>query len=71
MAITSDMIIADVLRAYPETEMVFRKRLKGECSSCPGSDKEDISFGARMHNVSPEALVAELNAAVKDRKSRK
>ncbi len=71
MVITSDMIIADVLRRYPETEAVFRRHLKSACQSCPGSNNEDISFGALMHNVNPQALVAELNAAVKDRKNKK
>ncbi len=71
MVITSDMIIADVLRRYPETEGIFRRHLKSACSTCPGANNEDISFGALMHNVNPQALVAELNAAVKNRESKK
>lgn len=63
--ITDDMIIGEVLRKHPESEIVFRKYFGKGCFTCPGSDNEDIAFGAMMHNADLAAMLEELNAAIK------
>lgn len=63
--ITEEMIIGEVLRRHPESEAVFKKYFGKGCFTCPGSDNEDIAFGAMMHNVDLAAVIAELNAAIK------
>ena len=62
--ITKDMLIGDVMRRYPETEKIFKKHFGNGCFTCPGADREDIDFGATMHNVDAEAVVKELNEAI-------
>lgn len=59
--ITGDMLIGDVMRKYPATEKVFKKHFGKGCFTCPGADREDIEFGATMHNVDAEAVIEELN----------
>lgn len=63
--ITEEMIIGEVLRRHPESEAVFKKYFGKGCFTCPGSDNEDIAFGAMMHNADLAAIIAELNAAIK------
>lgn len=63
--ITKEMIIADVLAAYPQTEKVFKKHFGKGCYTCPGSKVEDVEFGSTMHNVELEIVLAELNKAAK------
>lgn len=63
--ITDDMIIGTVLRKHPESEAVFRKYFGKGCFTCPGSDNEDIAFGAMMHNADLAAMLEALNAAIK------
>lgn len=63
--ITEEMIIGEVLRRHPESEAVFKKYFGKGCFTCPGSDNEDIAFGAMMHNADLAAVIAELNAAIK------
>ncbi len=58
--ITEEMIIGEVMERYPESEAVFRKHFKG-CFACPGSNVEDIAFGALMHNADIKAVLRELN----------
>ncbi len=64
-AITEEMIIGEVLRRHPESEAVFRKYFGKGCFTCPGSDNEDIAFGAMMHNVDLAAVIKALNDAIK------
>ncbi|MEK6759892.1 MAG: DUF1858 domain-containing protein [Deltaproteobacteria bacterium] len=63
--ITDDMIIGEVLRRHPESEAVFKKYFGKGCFTCPGSDNEDIAFGAMMHNSDLAAILEALNAAIK------
>lgn len=63
--ITDDMIIGEVLRKHPESEAVFRKYFGKGCFTCPGSDNEDIAFGAMMHNADLAAMLEALNTAIK------
>lgn len=63
--INKDMIIGAVMEKYPATIQVFRKHFKtGGCFTCPGANREDIAFGAMMHNANIDRLVEELNEAV-------
>lgn len=63
--INKDMIIGVVMETYPVTAAVFRKHFKtAGCFTCPGAHREDIAFGALMHNARLDKLIAELNAVV-------
>lgn len=64
--ITKDMIIGAVIEQYPSTGDVFKKHFGNGCCACPGSNNEDIAFGAAMHNVDADAVVDELNTAIKE-----
>lgn len=59
------MIIGEVLKRHPSTEAVFRKYFGKGCFTCPGSNNEDIAFGSMMHNVDLDAVIRELNEAIK------
>jgi hybrid cluster-associated redox disulfide protein len=60
MEITEDMIIGDVMAKVPGSVEIFRKHFKG-CFTCPGSNVEDIAFGALMHNADLKKVLKELN----------
>jgi hybrid cluster-associated redox disulfide protein len=62
--IDREMIIGEVLQMYPETQSVILKYFGSGCFSCPGMGMESLSFGAAMHNVDVEAMVADLNSAI-------
>lgn len=64
--ITKDMIIGAVIEQYPSTGEVFKRRFGNGCLACPGSNNEDIAFGAAMHNVDADAVVDELNTVIKE-----
>ncbi|MBI5232062.1 MAG: DUF1858 domain-containing protein [Coriobacteriales bacterium] len=57
---TADTLIRDVLRSAPESAAIFEKHGLG-CASCLAADMETIDAVAHMHDVSVEALLAELN----------
>lgn len=61
--ITHDHVIGDILKAYPETEKVFRKYYGAACFSCPGQATESIRQSALMHNVDEKAILSDLNNA--------
>ncbi len=61
--ITREMPISQILRDYPETRAVLMAYGMA-CSDCMGALVGSIQDGARMHGVSVEKLVADLNAAV-------
>ncbi len=63
--ITQDTIIADCVKRYPETEKVFREFFGKGCRTCPGSKREDIYYGSKMHNVPVDAVLKALNSAIK------
>lgn len=56
-----DMIIGDAIKASAAAEEVIKKYFGNGCFTCPGMNMESISFGAMMHNMDPDAIVAELN----------
>jgi hybrid cluster-associated redox disulfide protein len=62
-AIGHHHIIGDILKAYPDTEKVFRKYYGSACFSCPGQATETIRQSAMMHNVDEKKILAELNSA--------
>lgn len=64
--ITKDMIIGAVIEKHPSTGKVFKKHFGDGCFTCPGSNNEDIAFGAAMHNVDADTVVDELNSAIKE-----
>lgn len=57
--ITTDTIIADVLRAHPECIEVF-DRHGMPCRTCMGASTGTIGEGAMMHDVDPDRIVEEL-----------
>ena len=59
--ITHDHIIGDILKAFPQTEKVFRKYYGAACFSCPGQATETIRQSALMHNVDESEILSELN----------
>jgi hypothetical protein len=62
--ITHDLVIGDILKAYPQTEKVFRKYYGDACFSCPGQATETVRQSALMHNVNENAILLDLNGAV-------
>jgi len=62
--ITKKSSIGDIFTKFPETEPVFQKYFGSGCFTCPGSKTEDIAFGAMMHNIKPDQIIDELNAAI-------
>ena len=61
--ITKDMIIADVIRKYPETLAVF-KRFNLDCYECQIADLETLEHGAGVHKVGIDVLIDALNRSV-------
>lgn len=62
--ITKEMCIGEVMQQWPATIAVFKSRFGRGCFTCPGSMKEDIEFGAYMHNVDLAGVLKDLNAAI-------
>ncbi len=59
--ITHNHVIGDILKAYPETDKVFRKYYGAACFSCPGQATESIRQSAMMHNVDEKQVLSDLN----------
>lgn len=62
--ITKDTTFLEMLRTYPETAAVLKKHNLA-CAGCLGAQSEPIDLGAINHGIDPEALLVELNAAIK------
>jgi hybrid cluster-associated redox disulfide protein len=60
---TPDMLIRDVLTAHPEAARVFEQHGLG-CPSCLAADMETLSSVASMHDITLDALVADLDKLV-------
>lgn len=60
--ITKDSVIGDVIKENPAAMKVIEKYFSGGCFTCPGIKMETIAFGAMMHNIDPNKVVAEINA---------
>lgn len=61
MRFNKDMVIGDAVKASPAAEEVIKKYFGNGCFTCPGMNMESISFGAMMHNMDADVIVAELN----------
>jgi hybrid cluster-associated redox disulfide protein len=57
---TKDMSIFAALEAHPEARSVFESHGMA-CCLCIGAQSETVEAGAILHQVDPEAVVAELN----------
>ncbi len=61
--LTKEMVIAQILRDYPETRAVLES-YGLSCPDCLGALVGSLQDGARMHGVNLEGLLADLNEAV-------
>lgn len=64
--ITKDSVIGDVIKGVPGANKVIEKYFGNGCFTCPGINMESIAFGATMHNMDPETVVAELRKLVEN-----
>ena len=60
--IDGETIIGDVVERLPGGAEVIEKYFGNGCFTCPGIRMESINFGATMHGVSAEDVVADLRA---------
>ncbi|WP_100065660.1 DUF1858 domain-containing protein [Miniphocaeibacter massiliensis] len=61
MKITRDMLIGDIIRAYPDSiEVLLQNGMS--CIGCPGSQMESLEEAAMVHGLDIEKLMSELNA---------
>jgi hybrid cluster-associated redox disulfide protein len=60
MRFTKDMSIFEALSEDPAAREVFESHGMA-CCLCIGAQSESIEAGAILHQVDPEAVVAELN----------
>lgn len=58
--ITADMLISDVLAACPGSAAVFERHGLA-CPACLASGMESLSAVATVHDVSLDALIADLD----------
>jgi hybrid cluster-associated redox disulfide protein len=64
MEITREMTITEIVQNYPNSAEVFlRHGLM--CFGCPAARFENLEQGALAHGIDVDALVEDLNAAVK------
>jgi hybrid cluster-associated redox disulfide protein len=61
--ITKETRIFNVLQESPKTAEVFERFGMG-CVGCMGMTMETIENGAKMHHISVEDLLKELNAVI-------
>jgi len=61
--IEKNMIIADVLKAYPSTIKVINK-FQIHCARCIGAQFETLEEGAKIHNINPSTLIQALNKEI-------
>ncbi|MHB8858230.1 MAG: DUF1858 domain-containing protein [Thermoleophilia bacterium] len=60
--IDGETIIGDVVERLPGGAEVIEKYFGNGCFTCPGIRMESINFGATMHGVNAEDVVADLRA---------
>ncbi len=61
--ITPDMIIGDVIAAYPQT-MGYFKSIGFGCVGCYASTYESIQEGAQRHHLDPQKICDRLNKII-------
>jgi hybrid cluster-associated redox disulfide protein len=62
--ITKEMNIIEIVNKYPETVEVFQRYGMG-CFGCMASRFENLEQGALAHGLDVDALVRDLNEAIK------
>lgn len=60
MKITKDMLIGDIVRAYPESATVLMNFGMG-CVGCPSAQGESLEQASMVHGIDLNALITELN----------
>ncbi len=60
MKITSDMIIGDILKTYPDVASVFFE-FGMHCLGCPSARGESIENACAVHGINADELVTALN----------
>lgn len=58
--ITKNSVIGELIKEVPGAEEVIKKYFGNGCFTCPGINVESITFGAAMHNVDTEKIIAEI-----------
>jgi hybrid cluster-associated redox disulfide protein len=62
--ITHEIIIGELIEAYPKAEAIIKKHFGNGCWTCPGMSIESLGFGAMMHGLDVEPIVQELRQVV-------
>lgn len=62
--ITKDMNIIDIVNKYPESVEVFSSYGMG-CFGCMAARFENVEQGATAHGINIDALINDLNEAIK------
>lgn len=65
MTLTKDMPIGQIVQEYPQTVPVFLKHGL-MCFGCAVARFENLEQGALAHGINAEALLADLNEAIKE-----
>jgi hypothetical protein len=60
-----DARVGEILRAFPVARPVLERRFGTETLTCPGLAIETLRQAAEIHGVEAEALVAEVNEAIR------
>ena len=60
MAISKDMIIADLIALDPNYAAILMASGMG-CVGCPSAQMESLEEAAMVHGIEPDALVKEIN----------
>lgn len=68
--ITKDMIIADVIHAYPEAIDVIAK-MGIHCVGCHGAAFESLAEGAFIHGIDPDMLCKKINKKIHQTRGKK
>lgn len=58
------VIVASLIKTYPETKAVFEVHYGEGCFSCPGQAFETVDQTAQMHNVDINLVLKDINAVI-------
>ncbi|ADR18511.1 MULTISPECIES: DUF1858 domain-containing protein [Calditerrivibrio] len=62
--ISKTMLIAEVIKKFPQSKKVFDEFNMG-CLSCMGIQNETIEKGCMMHGIDPEKLIKAIEKEIK------
>jgi hybrid cluster-associated redox disulfide protein len=62
--ISADMLINNVMRDYPRTQVVFTRYFGPACTGCPAQAFESIALACRIHDADLKTVLDDLNAMV-------